>query len=113
MEGTRLQKLFEELLDNAFRYSTAGSPVRVVSMPNENELIVYVIDNGRGMTAEQISSIGAYVQFERNFYEQQGTGLGLSIAKRLTELYGGKLSIESVPKVKTIVRLALPRVLPV
>jgi signal transduction histidine kinase len=60
------------------------------------------------MSAEQIASIGAHMQFERKFYEQQGAGLGLFIARRLTELYGGQLVIESVPGQKTLVRVVFP-----
>jgi signal transduction histidine kinase len=40
------------------------------------------------MTASQIRNLGAYLQFERQLYEQQGSGLGLAIAKHLAELYG-------------------------
>ncbi len=48
------------------------------------------------------------MQFERKFYEQQGSGLGLAIAKRLIELHGGELTIESIPSEQTIVHVTLP-----
>jgi signal transduction histidine kinase len=71
-------------------------------------LTLIVTDHGRGMTAEQIASIAPHTQFERRVYEQQGAGLGLVIAKRLTELLGGQLSIESRPGVETTVRISFP-----
>jgi signal transduction histidine kinase len=67
-----------------------------------------VTDWGRGMTAEQIAQVGAYRQFERKLYEQQGSGLGLAIAKRLTQLLGGELTLESIPEKQTTVRVVLP-----
>jgi signal transduction histidine kinase len=104
----RLQKLAAEVIDNAFKFSEAGTPVSVATEASDDHFSLIVTDRGRGMTPDQIANIGAYMQFERRLYEQQGSGLGLIIAKRLAELYGGELSIESNPGVETIVRVDLP-----
>ncbi|MBW4574916.1 MAG: response regulator [Aphanothece sp. CMT-3BRIN-NPC111] len=104
----KLKKILEELIDNAFKFSSAGTPVQVISTQDNNNYILYITDYGRGMTAEQIRKVGAYMQFERQLYEQQGSGLGLTIAKALTELHGGELTIESIPSKQTTVRLVLP-----
>lgn len=55
------------------------------------------------MTAGQIARLSAYMQFERETYEQQGLGLGLAIARCLVETYKGELNIESTPGQKTTV----------
>jgi two-component system sensor histidine kinase/response regulator len=104
----KLKKIIEELSDNAFKFSPAGTPVIVTSLHLGNQFILSVTNYGRGMTVEQITNVGAYMQFERKVYEQQGSGLGLTIVKRLTELHGGTLSIESIPGKHTIMHLALP-----
>ena len=104
----RFKKIVEEIVDNAFKFSTAGTPVRLFSSFASKTFNLSVIDSGRGMTEAQISNLGAYMQFERNLYEQQGSGLGLIIAKRLIELYGGKLIIESLPGQQTSVQVTLP-----
>lgn len=105
---TNLAKIVEELIDNAFKFSPAGTPVRLESILDNNMFSLYVIDQGQGMTIAQIANLGAYMQFERNLYEQEGSGLGLIIAKRLSELHGGELTIDSIPHKKTTVRVALP-----
>lgn len=104
----RLIKVVEELVENAFKFSTPGTPVRIVSVVDQQHFSLSVIDRGRGMTTEQIANLGAYMQFERKLYEQQGSGLGLSLAKRLVELHGGEFTVESIPSQQTTVRVVLP-----
>lgn len=104
----RLKKLVEELADNAFKYSLEGTTVRLNSLNIGDSYIFYVLDNGRGILPEQAEKMGAYVQFERRIYEQQGSGLGFIIAKRLTELHGGKIAIDSIPGRQTLMKVTLP-----
>ncbi len=68
-----------------------------------------VQDDGRGFSNEQISRIGAYMQFERKMQDEQGFGLGLAIAKKLVELHGGELLIESNPGIGSTVTVKLPK----
>jgi two-component system sensor histidine kinase/response regulator len=104
----KLNKIVEELIDNAFKFSRAGTSIQLTTLVDAGCLTLWIIDYGRGMTADQIASLGAYMQFERKFYEQQGSGLGLAIAKRMVEIHGGSLSIESVPGQQTTVKVMLP-----
>jgi signal transduction histidine kinase len=97
------QKIVEELVDNAFKFSAPGTPVRVSASGRDHACSLTVSDRGRGMNIEQIARIGPQVQFERDKYEQQGAGLGLIIAKRLAELNGGEFEINSVPGKETTV----------
>jgi signal transduction histidine kinase len=103
-----LRKIVEELIDNAFKFSEAGRSIHVNGQVNGDAYVVSVTDHGRGMTPAQITEIGAYMQFERRIYEQQGSGLGLIISRRLVELHGGALHIESVPNEQTTVYVSLP-----
>ena len=103
-----LQKIVEELVDNAFKFSDPGSPVRVIAGRMDQTFSLHIINTGRGMTVEQIAKIGPHIQFEREKYEQQGAGLGLVIAKRLTELNGGQFSLTSTPGAQTKVTVTFP-----
>lgn len=103
-----LKKIFVELVDNAFKFSEAGKKVSVEAF-NENRILhIRIMDHGRGFTPDQIARVGAHMQFDRKFYEQQGAGMGLIISKRLAELHGGRFKIESEPLVLTTSAVELP-----
>ncbi len=91
-----VDKLAQELVSNACKFSASGTPVRVLGPRVGSAYHLSIQDSGRGMTAEQIADVGAYVQFERKRHGQQGQGLGLVIARRLVELHRGELAITSV-----------------
>jgi two-component system, sensor histidine kinase and response regulator len=107
-----LTKIVEELLQNAFKFSSANSIVRVVFSDSENSVLLSVSDNGRGFSTEHITKVGAYMQFDRKLHEQQGLGLGLTIVRRLTELHGGTLTIQSHKGAGTTVTVKLPKTVP-
>ena len=98
-----------ELVQNAFKFSTKGSKVHVQLAELPNSIGLTVIDHGRGFETDHITKIGAYMQFDRKLQEQQGLGLGLGIVKRLTELHGGTLTIQSERGTETKVTLKLPK----
>lgn len=100
-------KMLDELVDNAFRFSSAGKRVTISSFIRDNMLYFIIKDMGRGMNKEQISGIAALAQFERTIYEQQGVGLGLVIAKRLAELHDGDFDIESEEGIGTTITIGL------
>jgi signal transduction histidine kinase len=104
----KLKKIVEELTDNAFKFSKPGTPVNLTAVAGDRGLTLYISDRGRGMIPEQIAELGAYMQFDRKFYEQQGSGLGFAIAKRLVELHNGSIEVESVLGQQTIVKVMLP-----
>ncbi len=100
-----LEKIADELLDNAFKYSEQGAAIRVESFVQQDEYLVRFADEGFGMNAQQLDDIGAYMQFERKLHEQQGTGLGLQIVRQLTQLHDGRFDITSKFKVGTTVEV--------
>lgn len=102
-----LAKITKEIIDNAFKFSEAGTVVTVETSQTNDYFIAQITDNGRGILPEQIDNIGAYMQFERKIYEQQGMGLGLIIARKLTGLHNGILEIKSEREKTTKVTIYL------
>ena len=102
------EKVIDELIDNALKFSSPGTPVVLSGKQTGDQVTLRVADRGRGMSHEQVASVSPYHQFERSLHEQQGMGLGLSIVYRLCELYGGSLTIDSRPGEGTTVSVVLP-----
>jgi signal transduction histidine kinase len=105
-----LGKIVEELVQNAFKFSSAGTRVRVTLADADQFVALTISDNGRGFSTEHITKVGAYMQFDRKLHEQQGLGLGLTIVRRLTELHGGTLAIQSAKGAGTSISVRLPKV---
>ena len=102
-----LNKILEEVLDNAFKFSFPDTKVSLKTEVEKFDYIITVTNFGRGMTGDHISKIGGFMQFERKEHEQKGVGLGLAITKLITELYKGEMIIQSTPGETTTVKLKL------
>lgn len=105
ISASHLERLTRELVENAFKFSYPGTPVEIHSRDTEGKFVLEISDHGRGLSPEQIQRLGANLQFDRRLHEQQGSGLGLAIARRLAELYGGTLRLQSTPGDRTTVRV--------
>lgn len=108
INSDHLAKIITEITDNAFKFSYNSTLVKVHAWSEAQSYIIEVHDHGHGIKAADIARIGAYVQFERDRYEQQGSGLGLTIVRLLTDLYGGSMKVTSVAGLGTVVQVKLP-----
>jgi len=104
-----LVRLVEELVDNACKFSRQGTPVVVKLEPNG---VLTVTDHGRGMTDNEIKSIGAFKQFDRKKHEQQGLGLGLVLVHKLVSQCHAEFSLTSQPGTGTEAKIIFSLVKP-
>ena len=95
-----VKEIVNNLLSNAIKYTDKGTVNLTVKCINENDicnLMISVEDTGRGIKKENIEKL--FTKFERLDVERntttEGTGLGLAITKKLVELMGGKINVES------------------
>ncbi len=111
-DPTRIRQILTNLVSNAVKFTEKGDirlELELVKTGREQELHISVIDTGVGLTADQIARL--FKPFERLHQETlttPGTGLGLAISKRLVELMGGRIEVESRPGHGTRFSLVLP-----
>lgn len=107
----RLKQVFLNLLSNAIKFTPEGGRVRIkVALSEAGCLCVHVNDSGVGIAPENIETVlSEYGQAEHGLdHVVEGTGLGLPITKKLVELHGGKLMLDSEVGVGTQVTVCLP-----
>jgi two-component system, sensor histidine kinase and response regulator len=103
-----LSKIINELTDNAIKYSIEGSQIEIISSISDSNYIITFRDHGRGLTDDQISSVQAFLQFDRKTHEQQGFGLGLSIVMKILNIINGTINIKSTPDIGTEILVEIP-----
>ncbi len=111
VDPVRLRQVLLNLLTNAVRFTSSGG-IRVTVAPTGDELIISVVDTGRGIPQEQLPKLfSEFAQLHRADEESvtKGSGLGLAISKQLVELHGGRVWAESEEGIGTKVCVSLPR----
>ena len=113
-DAGRIRQVFTNLVGNAFKFTSEGSVVVIVSgkpiEENKTEIEIQIKDTGIGIPTKQLSSIfSAFEQAENGSARRfGGTGLGLAISKRFIEMMGGNIKVESVLDVGSTFTVRIP-----
>ncbi len=95
-DKARIEQIFSYLIENAIKFTNEGD-VRFGYKINDNSILCYVKDTGKGIEPEMIEKIFERFVTGKSQSENVGIGLGLSIAKGFVEALGGKICVESKP----------------
>ena len=96
MDVDRITEVLVHLLQNAGRYSPAGTPIQITVELRKSEVVTSVADHGPGIDDMERDMI--FEKFYRGRNQRttvQGTGMGLAIAKAIVELHGGRIGLTS------------------
>lgn len=109
-DPAKIGRILDNLLDNAIKYSPAGSRIDVALCVVGSDVQVRVIDRGVGIPMDAADRLfSAYFRSSRT-KSLPGTGLGLYISRRVAEQHGGMLWLESSTEAGSTFILALPQV---
>jgi signal transduction histidine kinase len=110
-DGAKLRQILINLLSNAIKFTPGGGWVKLtVRYTPECKLEFRVEDNGIGIPAHMMAvALSPFGRIDSNLARRYGgVGLGLPLTKRLVELHGGIMEIDSVPDQGTVVTVRLP-----
>ncbi len=105
-----MQRVLENLLRNALKFTPAGGEVSICLEPRPGSLCVAVSDTGCGIQAQDLERIfDRYYHSAQSLAEQEGAaGLGLAIVKRILDLHGSRITVSSTPHKGTRFEFNLP-----
>jgi signal transduction histidine kinase len=92
----RVRQIVFNLLSNAVKFTPAGGTITLATERRDHDVLVSVSDTGPGIPpADQERIFEEFQQTEVGANQREGTGLGLALSKRLVELHGGRIWVES------------------
>jgi len=110
-DRTRVKQVFLNLLSNAIKYNRVGGSIEVTCKCDMPENVrINICDTGEGLSAEKLAQL--FQPFNRLGQEtgsEEGTGIGLVVSKRLVELMGGSIGVESTVGVGSVFWIELSR----
>jgi signal transduction histidine kinase len=105
----RVRQIIFNLLSNAVKFTPEGGHVQVRALQVNRVVQVSVADTGPGVAPEDVERIfEEFQQTDAGLEQREGTGLGLALSKRLVELHGGRIWVDSEPGAGSTFVFTLP-----
>lgn len=103
-----MSHIWMNLLNNAIKFTPENGTIRVSMRKKENQIVIYFMDTGIGMTEEEINRIFQKYYQADNSHATKGMGLGLSIVYRIVDMCKGAITVESKPGEGSTFTVTLP-----
>ena len=109
VDARRFRRVLTNLLDNAFKFTTGEGTVTILTEQTSHDVSIKIIDEGRGIDAEDLHSV--FEPFHRGRYAEDtgGIGLGLAVVKAIVEAHGGQVLLESELGKGSVFTVVLPK----
>ncbi|HPZ08983.1 MAG TPA: hybrid sensor histidine kinase/response regulator, partial [Candidatus Eremiobacteraeota bacterium] len=106
----KLTEVIENLIDNAFKFTPNGGQININTRSEPSGVWIMVSDTGIGIPENMLDKIflGTPLISRKGLRSERGTGLGLAFCKKIVELHGGKIKVESKENKGTIVSVFIP-----
>jgi signal transduction histidine kinase len=110
-----IERVLENLIENGLRHTPRGGSISVVLTPDRQDILIEVSDTGNGISQDELPYIfDRFYQLDKSRKSSPGlAGLGLAICKRVLELHGLSINVDSILGTGTTFKFNLPRHSPV
>jgi two-component system sensor histidine kinase KdpD len=109
-DGSMMEKVVSNLLENAAKYSKQGSPITISAEETNDKVLLSIADQGAGIEpSEQALIFERFYRGRSQALGTSGTGMGLAISRAIVDAHGGSIGVTSQPGRGSVFTLTMPK----